>query len=51
LDAVYDSFTQIPATDTTAQAAQIVLRDGVLVPEKKKPAAPAHKPAAGHKAH
>ena len=51
LDGVYDSFTQIPATDTTAQAAQIVLRDGVLVPEKKKPAAPAHKPAAGHKAH
>jgi tetratricopeptide (TPR) repeat protein len=51
LDGVYDSYAQIPATDTTAQAAQIVLRDGVLVPEKKKPAAAAHKPAAGHKAH
>jgi len=50
LDGTYDSYTQIPATATMTQTAQIVLRDGVLVPEKKK-AAPAHKPAAGHKAH
>jgi hypothetical protein len=44
----YDTFTQIPATATLAQRAEIVLRDGVVVPEKKKPV-PVHKPAAGHK--
>jgi hypothetical protein len=43
----YDSFTQIPATATTAQTAQIVLRDGEI--QLKKAAAPVHKPAAGHK--
>jgi hypothetical protein len=46
----YDSYTQTPATATTAQAAVIVLRDGEYIPEKKKAApvhhAPAHKPAA-----
>ena len=46
LDGTYDSFTQVPATATTAQTAEIVLRDGAIVPEKKKPVA--HKPAAGH---
>jgi hypothetical protein len=45
LDGTYDSYTQIPATDTVAQSAQIVLRDGVLVPKKKT--VPTHKPAAG----
>jgi len=45
----YDSFTQIPATATTVQTAQIVLRDGEIVPAEKKKPAPAHKPAAGHK--
>jgi tetratricopeptide (TPR) repeat protein len=45
LDGTYDSYTQIPGTDTVAQSAQIVLRDGVLTPEKK---APVHKPAAAH---
>jgi hypothetical protein len=45
----YDIFTQVPATATLAQTAQIVLRDGEIQLEKKKPAAPAHKPAAGHK--
>ena len=45
LDGTYDSYTQIPGTDTVAQSAQIVLRDGVVVPAKK---APVHKPAAGH---
>jgi hypothetical protein len=49
LDGIYDTYTQIPATATTAQTAQIVLRDGVVVPEKKK-TVPAHKPAAGHHA-
>jgi hypothetical protein len=45
----YDSYTQVPATATAAQSAQIVLRDGELQLAAKKPAAPAHKPAAGHK--
>jgi hypothetical protein len=48
----YDSFTIVPATDPTDPAsAQIVLRDGEIQPEKKKPVAPVHpKPAAGHTA-
>lgn len=46
LDGTYDSYTQIPATATAAGAAQIVLREGFIQPEKKK--APAHKPAAAH---
>jgi len=50
LDGIYDTFTQVPATATTAAAAQIVLRDGTIQAEKKKAAAPAHKPAAAHKA-
>ena len=45
----YDTFTQVPATATLSQTAQIVLRDGDIQSEKKKPAAAAHKPAAGHK--
>jgi hypothetical protein len=47
----YDSFKQVPATDTAAAAAEIVLRDGEIQLEKKKPAGAAHptKPAAGHK--
>jgi hypothetical protein len=49
LDGTYDTYTQVPATATAAQSAQIVLRDGVVVPEKKKPV-PAHKPTAGHPA-
>jgi hypothetical protein len=47
LDATYDKYTQIPATATLAQTAEIVLRDGFIQPEKKKPVA--HKPAAGHR--
>jgi len=47
LDGTYDTYTQIPATDTVAQSAQIVLRDGLVQAEKKK-AAPVHKPVAGH---
>jgi len=49
LDGTYDSYSQVPATATMAQTAQIVLRDGFVQPEKKK-TAPVHKPAAGHKA-
>jgi hypothetical protein len=45
LDGTYDSYTQIPGTDTVSQSAQIVLREGALTPEKK---APVHKPAAAH---
>jgi hypothetical protein len=48
LDGTYDTYTQVPATATAAQSAQIVLRDGVIVPEKKKPV-PAHKPTPAHK--
>jgi len=48
LDATYDSYTQIPATDTTAASAQIVLKDGAIQPAEKKKPVPAHKPAAGH---
>jgi hypothetical protein len=48
LDGTYDSYTQIPGTDTVAQSAQIVLRDGFIQEKKKAP--PAHKPAAGHHA-
>jgi hypothetical protein len=45
LDGTYDSYTQIPGTDTVAQSAQIVLRDGTIVPAKKTPV---HKPSAAH---
>jgi tetratricopeptide (TPR) repeat protein len=51
LNGTYDTYTQIPATATTTQAALIVLRDGFIQPEtKKKPVPAAHKPAAGHRA-
>jgi hypothetical protein len=46
LDGTYDSYTQVAATATMAQTAQIVLREGVIIPKK---AAPAHKPSAAHK--
>jgi hypothetical protein len=42
-----DSYRQVPATATTAQTAEIVVKDGEIQVEKKK-AVPAHKPAAGH---
>ncbi|HZB87054.1 MAG TPA: hypothetical protein VE291_00180 [Terracidiphilus sp.] len=48
LDGTYDTYTQMAATDTTAQSAQIVLRDGAVIPEVKK--RPVHKPAAAHHA-
>jgi hypothetical protein len=50
LDGTYDSYTQIPATNTTTAAALIVLKDAFIqAPEKKKAVTPA-KPAAGKKA-
>jgi len=47
LDGTYDTYTQIPGTDTVSQSAQIVLRDG-FIQEKKK--APVHKPSPAHHA-
>jgi hypothetical protein len=47
LDATYDTYTQVAATATAQASAQIVLGDGFIQPEKKKPV-PTHKPAAGH---
>jgi len=44
LDGTYDSYTQMAATDTRAQTAQIVLSNATIVPAKK--AAPARKPVA-----
>jgi hypothetical protein len=49
LDGTYDSYTQIPATDTVPQSVQIVMRDGFIQQEKKK-VVPAHKPTAAHRA-
>ena len=61
LDGTYDSYTQVPAsagtpatatapaTAATEASAQIVLREGLLQPEKKKAVAPARKPAAGRR--
>jgi hypothetical protein len=46
LDGTYDTYTQIPGTDTVAQSAQIVLRDGAIVPLK---AVPVHKPTPAHR--
>jgi len=55
LTAVFDSYTQAPpATDSAdasaapAAPSQIILREGELQVEKKKPA-PVHKPSAAHK--
>jgi len=48
LDGTYDSYTQVPATATMLQTVQIVLREGFIQPEKKKPVAP-RKPAASHR--
>jgi hypothetical protein len=52
LDGTYDSYTQVAATDTSAQTAQIVLTNATIVPEKKKTVPvhhPAAKPSAAHK--
>jgi hypothetical protein len=43
LDGTYDSYTQVAATESRVQTAQIVLKDGVVVPAKKT--APVHHPA------
>ncbi|MFP5234741.1 MAG: hypothetical protein ACLGSD_02470 [Acidobacteriota bacterium] len=46
----YATYRQLPATDTTSQAAEIVLNDGQVIPAEKK--APARRPVrrpAGHR--
>lgn len=48
LDGTYDTYTQLPATATTSQSAQIVLREGFVQAKKKAAPAPAHKPGAAH---
>jgi hypothetical protein len=48
LDGIYDTHAKVDATATTAQSAQIVLREGTIVPEKKRPV-PAHKPTPAHR--
>jgi hypothetical protein len=45
LDGTYDTYTQVPGTDTVAQSAQIVLRDAML--QMKKKVVP-HKPSPVH---
>jgi tetratricopeptide (TPR) repeat protein len=45
LDGTYDSYAPILGSDNAPESAQIVLRDGVIVPEKK---VPAHKPSPAH---
>ena len=47
LDGVYDSYTQVPATATAAPTAEIVIREGTIVPKK---AVPVHKPTPVHRA-
>jgi hypothetical protein len=53
LDGTYDTYTQVPASGSTAASAQIVLRDGFIQAEVKKGPTghrtPA-KPSAGHRA-
>jgi hypothetical protein len=45
LEGTYDTYKQLPATDTTSASAQVVLKDGEYVPaEKAKPAATHHAP-------
>lgn len=48
LDGTYDTYTQVPATDTTSASAQIVLKDGFIQAEKKK--APVHHAPVHHTA-
>lgn len=44
LAGTYDTYKQVPASETTSQAAQIVLKDGEYFPaEKKKPTATHHR--------
>jgi hypothetical protein len=51
LAGTYDTYSQVPATDTTSQSAQIVLKDGEYIPAEKKKATPPHHPAPHRPAH
>ena len=46
LTGTYDSYTKVPPTANTSEAAQIILRDGEVIPAEKKPV---HKPSPAHK--
>ena len=49
ISGTFDSYTKVPATDTTSASAQIIMRDGEIFPaEKKKAAVPARKPSPAH---
>ncbi|HEY3704549.1 MAG TPA: hypothetical protein VGL22_05770 [Terracidiphilus sp.] len=45
LAGTYDTYKQLPATDTTSASAQVVLKDGEYIPAEKKKAPAAHHPA------
>jgi hypothetical protein len=42
LAGTYDTYKQVPATDTTSASAQVVLKDGEYVPAEKKKPTPVH---------
>ena len=49
LDGTYDTYTQVPAAGTVEASVQIVLREGLVQPEKKAPVHhPVAKPSAAH---
>jgi hypothetical protein len=48
LAGTFDSYKKVAATDTTSASAQIIMRDGEVIPAAKK-AAPAHKPSPAHR--
>jgi len=47
LAGTFDSYTKVPATDTTSTSAQIIMRDGEVIPAEKK-TTPARKPSPAH---
>ena len=49
LDGTYDSYTRVAASDPEDESVQIVLRDGFVQPERKKPAAVRKPASAGHR--
>jgi hypothetical protein len=47
----YDTYRQVPPTDKTSAAAEIVLKDGEYIPQEKKKPAPVHRPVHRPAAH
>jgi hypothetical protein len=43
----FDSYTQVASTDTTSAGAQIIMREGEIIPAEKKKV-PVHKPSPAH---